>query len=239
MNTANHDDPRARILNASIELFSQKGYDATRVSEIAESAEVNKSLIYYYFKSKEEILDTLLDALMNQLTALSMDFIDNFVVPMIKDGRLDIDGDRFEFVDSAAAEYFKDHLTTHYERLVDYLLKERSVVRILMFESLRHGRKHDSSLFRFFELLDKNPSNPAYSTIRSADEDFEYSDDTVFFKFFFSLIPLVSIAAYYDEYKAKSLLSDERMKELTLRSLEMLVKGVQDRYMYVFTAMES
>ena len=70
MNTANHDDPRARILNASIELFSQKGYDATRVSEIAESAEVNKSLIYYYFKSKEEILDTLLDALMNQLTAL-------------------------------------------------------------------------------------------------------------------------------------------------------------------------
>ena len=57
----NNDNPEAkeRILQASVELFSRKGFDATSVTEIARSAEVTKALIYYYFKSKEEIMDSL------------------------------------------------------------------------------------------------------------------------------------------------------------------------------------
>jgi AcrR family transcriptional regulator len=41
-------DARERIIKAATQLFSQKGYDATRVSDIATAADVNKALIYYY-----------------------------------------------------------------------------------------------------------------------------------------------------------------------------------------------
>lgn len=47
-----NNETRERIVNASIQLFSEKGFDATRVNEIARAANVNKALIYYYFKTK-------------------------------------------------------------------------------------------------------------------------------------------------------------------------------------------
>jgi TetR/AcrR family transcriptional regulator len=51
---------KERILNASQAIFAQKGFEGARVDEIARAAGVNKALIYYYFKSKEEILHALL-----------------------------------------------------------------------------------------------------------------------------------------------------------------------------------
>jgi AcrR family transcriptional regulator len=51
---------RAKILDAARAEFSEKGFDGARVDEIAKRAEVNKALIYYYFKSKDELLQELL-----------------------------------------------------------------------------------------------------------------------------------------------------------------------------------
>jgi AcrR family transcriptional regulator len=48
-----------RILKVSEELFALKGYDATGIAQIAEKAEITKSLLYYYFNSKEQILEEL------------------------------------------------------------------------------------------------------------------------------------------------------------------------------------
>lgn len=44
---------RDRLLNAALQLFAEKGYEATSVREIALAAEVTKPTLYYYFKSKE------------------------------------------------------------------------------------------------------------------------------------------------------------------------------------------
>ena len=73
-------EARERIINAAIELFSQKGYDATRVNDIASSANVNKALIYYYFKSKQDILDFMVDSLLNDAVSITLDFIQKNVV---------------------------------------------------------------------------------------------------------------------------------------------------------------
>lgn len=51
---------RAKILDAARAEFSEKGFDGARVDEIARRAEVNKALIYYYFKGKDELLQELL-----------------------------------------------------------------------------------------------------------------------------------------------------------------------------------
>lgn len=47
---------RKRILRASRKLFSSKGYDATMMEDIAQSAEVSKATVYNYFSSKESLL---------------------------------------------------------------------------------------------------------------------------------------------------------------------------------------
>ncbi|MEV0151215.1 MULTISPECIES: TetR family transcriptional regulator [unclassified Nonomuraea] len=44
---------KARILDAAVEVFSAKGFDRARVTDIAERAGVNQQLISYYFNSKQ------------------------------------------------------------------------------------------------------------------------------------------------------------------------------------------
>lgn len=55
------NDTKERILNAALELFSQKGYEATNIREITASVGLVKSSMYKHFSSKEEIWNTLLD----------------------------------------------------------------------------------------------------------------------------------------------------------------------------------
>ena len=55
------NDTRKKILKASLDIFSEKGYDGTNLNEIAEKCGIVKSALYRHFKSKEEIIDTLIN----------------------------------------------------------------------------------------------------------------------------------------------------------------------------------
>ncbi|MET0716017.1 MAG: TetR/AcrR family transcriptional regulator [Mycetocola sp.] len=59
------------ILDAAIDAFSEQNRAAVRVEDIAQRAGVNKSLIYYYFDSKE----SLYDAVMEDLVEAGFDFM--------------------------------------------------------------------------------------------------------------------------------------------------------------------
>lgn len=50
------------LIEAAIALFSKNGYDATSIKDIADMAGVPKSLFYHYFKSKDEILQHLIQS---------------------------------------------------------------------------------------------------------------------------------------------------------------------------------
>ncbi|MGD0199092.1 MAG: helix-turn-helix domain-containing protein [Solirubrobacteraceae bacterium] len=47
---------RERILDVSLELFNEQGYDKTSLREIAERLGVTKAALYYHFERKEDIL---------------------------------------------------------------------------------------------------------------------------------------------------------------------------------------
>ncbi|WP_234553857.1 TetR/AcrR family transcriptional regulator [Thermus caliditerrae] len=47
---------RDRILEEAARLFTQKGYEATSVQDLAEVLGLSKAALYHYFRSKEEIL---------------------------------------------------------------------------------------------------------------------------------------------------------------------------------------
>jgi TetR/AcrR family fatty acid metabolism transcriptional regulator len=52
-------DKRRMILDAAVVAFAKKGFHACRVSDIADEANVAYGLVYHYFRSKDEVLDTL------------------------------------------------------------------------------------------------------------------------------------------------------------------------------------
>ena len=52
-------DKRRVILDAAVRVFARQGFHTCRVSDIADEARVAYGLVYHYFSSKEEILDTL------------------------------------------------------------------------------------------------------------------------------------------------------------------------------------
>jgi TetR/AcrR family transcriptional regulator, fatty acid metabolism regulator protein len=52
-------DKRRLILDAAVRVFARDGFNACRVSDIATEAGVAYGLVYHYFKSKDQVLDTL------------------------------------------------------------------------------------------------------------------------------------------------------------------------------------
>jgi TetR/AcrR family transcriptional regulator, fatty acid metabolism regulator protein len=52
-------DKRRVILDAAMRVFARQGFHTCRVSDIADEAGVAYGLVYHYFSSKDEILDTM------------------------------------------------------------------------------------------------------------------------------------------------------------------------------------
>ena len=52
-------DRRRQLLSAAVTVFADKGFHAARVGDVAEEAGVAYGLVYHYFKSKEELLETI------------------------------------------------------------------------------------------------------------------------------------------------------------------------------------
>ncbi len=52
-------EKRRLILDATVRVFAHQGFNRCRVSDIADEAGVAYGLVYHYFRSKDEVLDTL------------------------------------------------------------------------------------------------------------------------------------------------------------------------------------
>ena len=52
-------DKRRLLLEAAVRVFARRGFHAARVGDIAEEAGVAHGLLYHYFSSKEEVLETI------------------------------------------------------------------------------------------------------------------------------------------------------------------------------------
>ena len=51
------NDKEERILNASIKVFSKRGYDLATIDEIASKARVSKGIIFFYYKKKDHLIE--------------------------------------------------------------------------------------------------------------------------------------------------------------------------------------
>jgi AcrR family transcriptional regulator len=74
-------DKRRLILDAAVRVFARQGFHACRVSDIADEAGVAYGLVYHYFASKDEVLDTLFLERWNVMLDLIRD-VDSEPIPV-------------------------------------------------------------------------------------------------------------------------------------------------------------
>src|SRR4051794_5049773 len=63
------DQRRSRILEAAAAVFSERGYEAASVEEIAATAGITKPVIYHHFASKRDLYVALLELYRGELLA--------------------------------------------------------------------------------------------------------------------------------------------------------------------------
>ena len=76
-----YDEKRQSITQKAAQLFSDKGFAATSIADLARLCEVSKSLIYHYYSSKEAILHDVMNEHVDDLLAVLDDSISSDVAP--------------------------------------------------------------------------------------------------------------------------------------------------------------
>ena len=76
-----HDERKNEIIDTAQNLFMTKGYSACSVAEIIDAIGLAKGTFYHYFKSKEEVLDAIVDK--------GTDMIVNRIYKVLRDDKLD------------------------------------------------------------------------------------------------------------------------------------------------------
>ena len=60
-------DTKKKILEVSLALFAQKGFDGVSVREIAKEVGVRESALYKHYKNKEDILDKIIEEMISSI----------------------------------------------------------------------------------------------------------------------------------------------------------------------------
>ena len=184
-------ETRNRILEVAEDLFAGKGFDATGIDEIAKSAEITKSVIYYHFKNKDDIRTTLIRRFIDEIMDLKRQRSVEFV-----QGEVSIDDSIIGMID-----FFKEHEKT---------------VRILMMQSMT-----DSSRNPLLNLWDQNIGIARqYRQILFGEPFEEHAKDNFLDVYFLALVPLLSYFAFADNWCAHYGLERTEADRIFARSLE-------------------
>jgi AcrR family transcriptional regulator len=122
---------KERILNTAAAVFAQTGFNGSRVDQIAKAANVPKSLIYYHFKSKDAILDELVDTCLTRY------------------GKI-MEAVARQAPDKSSTDDLLERIRTVYWK---FLEENEDVVRIISMESLKKNSPRAGLAFKFAELL--------------------------------------------------------------------------------------
>ncbi|NLG88304.1 MAG: TetR/AcrR family transcriptional regulator [Clostridiaceae bacterium] len=187
-------ETRARILKTAEKIFSEKGFDGARVDDIAKEAGVNKALIYYYFKSKNEILETILSNLFQEAKNLLVQSAGN---------TSDI---------SSEGGYRK-----LFDAYINFVTRNRKIIKIAIAESAKDDAKPSIVM-----ELGKIIINSEIENIRReySAKGIHYPDDKqelLVLEFFTGLVPFLAYALYKEQWESLYNVSEEELREAFYR----------------------
>lgn len=78
------EERKNEILDVAERLFETKGFDNTSTNDILNEIGIARGTLYYHFKSKEEILDAMIDRTMNRLIEKAQEIVNQKDVPVLQ-----------------------------------------------------------------------------------------------------------------------------------------------------------
>lgn len=123
---------REKILQTAVKIFAEKSFEGSRIDEIAREANVTKSLIYYHFKSKDEILEVLTNNFIDEYT--------NLIEKTLHESHSD------------KAQNLPNRMKNVY---YDFGKKNEDLLRVMLIDSLKKS-KETPILFKVIEVITKN-----------------------------------------------------------------------------------
>ena len=76
------EERRNEILDVAEVLFGTKGFEQTSTNDILEKVGIARGTLYYHFKSKEDILDAMIERMNNQLLAMAAQIAGQQTIPV-------------------------------------------------------------------------------------------------------------------------------------------------------------
>jgi AcrR family transcriptional regulator len=190
-----------KILEAAELEFLEKGYDGSRVDEIAKRANINKSQLYYYFGSKDNIL--------NELIKLRITKAD------------DIINNSFDITKVTT----KDSFLSFIDELYNYFISIEKILKIAMVEMA----KSNSTNFTIFELFEPIYKKIQAATEKMGIKSESATAPVSYF--FIDIFPLLAFVTYSSKFSEFFKIPQEELekqfstayKENQLRYFENLV----------------
>jgi len=123
---------RARILEASYEVFAERGYHAAKISDIADKLHMSHGTFYRYFRNKLDIFSTVIDGVVQMLAGVFTDEL-----PDAPD----------------TLEEYHDQLVRIGRKLYELMMGSPQLSRLLFYESLGIDEEINEKIKRGFELF--------------------------------------------------------------------------------------
>lgn len=156
------DASRDKILEAAEYEFAEKGFDGARVAEIARRARVNKALLYYYFGSKETLLEALIRRNIDETNIIMDDAIGAFTV-------------------------FSEEAVGHFiDRIIDFIERKKEIIRILYIEALKNEAQNKFIFDMFDPFYQK-----IFIKLKELDHEVPDRVSMLLENFFIATVPLL------------------------------------------------
>lgn len=188
---------KQNILKISEKLFSEKGYDGTSVDEIANLCNINKATVYYHFKSKEEILDSVMHSILDEAKKMVNTSIDEMHSnPDVKSIR------------------------SYIEALINFLAGKKRLVSIIIMESLKSKNKLDL-LFKCADLIIDHEKDGVYQNLSKHSEfPFKNKSEYLVYEFFTGFIPIIMYIVLEDKWSEYYDCKKDKMIEYFVEAFE-------------------
>ena len=136
---------KEKIIKAAIEEFAENGYKAASTNSICKKAKVSKGLIYYYFKSKEEIY-------LNALKFAIDEFKENVTIQINDNSKNRIN-------------YISEYFDTKFKFFRENPLYSKLIINSLLNDNTEEAKKlgeefqryNNSLIFEIIKSIDINP----------------------------------------------------------------------------------
>ncbi len=172
-------DVKNRILSVSEELFALNGYDGTGIAQIAEKSEITKSLLYYYFDSKEQILEELFS---------------NYLLKVREEKRKILSSELSE------VEMVKESMLIGFSLLSN----NKNIIRILLAEMLKGNVKQESLCNIIESIIPTSMTN-----LKLHEEIQKDTNNLAAYTIFFGLAPMIAYMLFGETWMKNNQLEEK------------------------------